>query len=127
MGLELKIAREKAGYTIDEVANKLNIRKQYLINIEEERYDDMPGQVYINGYKKMYYEFLGLTMPAKNTSEPSDPKDLNSLDKKENKFQKYVILASIVLFVCIVLLYSFIKQDPDDAKYNVINNEFLDD
>ena len=36
MSLQLKEARIQAGYSIDEVAKKLNIRKQYLQAIEEE-------------------------------------------------------------------------------------------
>ena len=45
MTSKLKEAREKAGYTIDYVADKLNIRKHYLIALEEEDYDSIPGQI----------------------------------------------------------------------------------
>ena len=60
MSSKLKEAREAAGYSIDYVADQLNIRKQYLLALEEGNYDIMPGKVYTEGYKKMYYENMAL-------------------------------------------------------------------
>ena len=65
MTSDLKEAREKAGYTIEEVAEKLNIRKQYIICLEEGKFDELPGKIYAEGYTKMYHELLGLELPQK--------------------------------------------------------------
>ena len=128
MTSELKEAREKAGYTIEEVSRKLNIRKQYLVNIEEEIYKGMPGQIYIEGYRKMYYKFLGLKLPIKDSKKAKKPADLRPVETtNKNKFQKYVVLISMILLVCVVLLYSGLKQGEDNNHNPIINNEFLDD
>lgn len=32
-------------------------------------YDNMPAQIYVDRYRKMYYQFLGLEMPIKSNKE----------------------------------------------------------
>ena len=58
MSSKLKEAREEAGYTVEEVAEKLNIRKQYIICLQEGNFEGIPGKLYVEGYTKMYTEFL---------------------------------------------------------------------
>jgi cytoskeletal protein RodZ len=128
MASELKEAREKAGYTIEEVSKRLNIRKQYLVSIEEEKYEDMPGQIYVEGYKKMYYKFLGLKLPINDSKKVNNAADLRPVETTDkNKFQKYVVFISMILLVGVILLYSVLKQGDNDNYNNIINNEFLDD
>jgi cytoskeletal protein RodZ len=104
MTSQLKEAREKAGYTIDYVADKLNIRKQYLIALEEEDYESIPGQIYIDGYTKMYYEFLGISLqPEQNDDLLPPTQTLNSInaDIGSNKYKKYIILFLYYFFGCV--------------------------
>ena len=60
MSSKLREAREEAGYTVEEVAEQLNIRKQYIICLEEGNFEDIPGKIYVEGYTKIYSEFLGI-------------------------------------------------------------------
>jgi cytoskeletal protein RodZ len=113
MTSKLKEAREKAGYTIDYVADKLNIRKQYLIALEEEDYESIPGQIYIDGYTKMYYEFLGISLqPEQNDDLLPPTQTLNSInaDIGNNKYKKYIIICSVILLILVVILFNFLKS-----------------
>jgi cytoskeletal protein RodZ len=104
MTSKLKEAREKKGYTIEEVADILKIRKQYLLDLEEGDLKDIPGQVYVEGYSKIYYEFLGLKLPGKKTLATPVPKAV----KIENKLEsKHIAILSTVVLVIVVLIYVF--------------------
>lgn len=106
MSSKLKEAREKAGYSLDEISEILKIRKQYLIGLEEDIPEDLPSQVYIDGYKKIYYEFLGLKLAKKQ----KNPITLIIPPTKKKKInEKYVVLISSLILVIIVSCYLFLK------------------
>lgn len=106
MASKLKEAREKAGYSIEEVADILKIRKQYLLDLEEEDFEDIPGKVYVEGYTKIYYEFLGLKPPQKKAVAVPVPKAV----KIDNKIEaKHVVIISALLLVLVVSIYVFVQ------------------
>lgn len=124
MASKLKEEREKAGYSIENVAEILKIRKQYIIDLEEETFEGIPGKVYVDGYIKMYYEFLGLDCPKKKTISIKVP-ELVKIDNKINT--KYIALVSAGILVAIVALYIFLKSPANDLTENMMydneNNE----
>lgn len=104
MTSKLKEAREAKGYTIEEVADILKIRKQYLLDLEEGDLEDIPGQVYVEGYSKIYHEFLGLALPGKKTIATPVPKAV----KIENKLEsKHIVMLSAAALFAVVLIYVF--------------------
>lgn len=56
----LRHVREELGHELREVSKELRIRYDYLLAIEEGRYDDLPGATYAIGFVRSYAEFLGL-------------------------------------------------------------------
>ncbi len=126
MSLQLKEARIQAGYSIEEVAKKLNIRKQYLQAIEEEDYHILPGQVYIDGYKKLYAKYLGVSLEAAPVREEEQRFFHNKSVYKE-KFGKYPVAISIVMLILIITIYQLISDsnlsssnvsEIDNSNYN---------
>ncbi len=61
LGNLLKNTREASGLSLDELATETKIQKRYLIDLEEENFDDMPGKVYEKGFLKTYAQALGLS------------------------------------------------------------------
>mgnify|MGYP006104544959 CR=1 FL=1 len=121
MASKLKEEREKAGYSIEDVAEILKIRKQYIVDLEEETFESIPGKVYVDGYIKMYYELLGLDCPKKKTISVKAPK-LVKIDNKINT--KYIVLVSAGILVAIIALYIFLKSPANDLTENMMyNNE----
>lgn len=57
---QLKQARLDANLSIEEVSRKLNIRKHYIVAIEENKLHEIPSLVYARGYIKMYALLLGI-------------------------------------------------------------------
>jgi cytoskeleton protein RodZ len=60
VGSLLRSCRLRAGVTLADAAETLNIRRPYLHAIEEGRYGDLPGPTYALGFVRGYAEYLGL-------------------------------------------------------------------
>lgn len=60
VGASLKSARESRKLSLDEASRATKIRKEFLVAIEEERFDLLPGDVFARGFVRSYGEFLGL-------------------------------------------------------------------
>ncbi|GGG42179.1 hypothetical protein GCM10010964_32080 [Caldovatus sediminis] len=63
-GEELREARLALGLTLEEVAQRLRIRRPYLQALEEGRLGDLPAAVYAVGFLRSYAEALGLDAEA---------------------------------------------------------------
>jgi len=124
MTSKLREARESAGYTVEQVAEILKIRKQYVLDLEEENFSSMPGQIYIDGYTKIYHEFLGLEINDDNDHAVIRPRESG----KKNVFkQKLVLLLSAIMLIVTVGIYSFLKKyEVDYASNDLIDNIFYE-
>lgn len=60
LGRVLKRARLAAGFDIPDVAQRLRIRPEYLVALEEGDHGKLPGRVYAIGFVRTYSTFLGL-------------------------------------------------------------------
>ena len=60
VGSLLRSCRLRAGVTLADAAETLNIRRSYLHAIEEGQYGDLPGPAYALGFVRGYAEYLGL-------------------------------------------------------------------
>lgn len=73
LGELLKEARQNKGVSLEEVEEKLRIRKKYLQALEEEDFSIMPPEVYIKGFLRNYAIYLGL-----------DPEEVRNLYRGES-------------------------------------------
>ncbi|RCU48794.1 DUF4115 domain-containing protein [Corallincola holothuriorum] len=60
-GQLLREAREKMGWTTQEVANRLNLRAAVVTALEADSYDDSIGTTFIRGYLRTYAKLLGVS------------------------------------------------------------------
>lgn len=60
VGHSLKVVRERRSLALADVSARLRIRRPYLEAIEEGRFAELPGPVYVSGFLRQYAEFLGL-------------------------------------------------------------------
>lgn len=83
IGKVLRQAREKKGYTLDDLQQLTKIQKRYLIAIEDEKFDELPGDFYVRAFIKQYANTVGLDgndlikeyddkLPQTKTAEYSD-------------------------------------------------------
>jgi len=60
LGARLREARESQGLSLQQVEEVTRIRLAFLEALEEERFDDLPGDVYAMGFIRNYAQFLNL-------------------------------------------------------------------
>jgi Helix-turn-helix domain/RodZ C-terminal domain len=60
IGASLREARNRRGLTPADVQKSLRIRERYLTALEEEHWEQLPGDAYVKGFMRTYAEFLGL-------------------------------------------------------------------
>lgn len=60
VGADLRAARERLGWTLEDVASHLRIRRPFLEAMEEGRTADLPGNAYAIGFLRTYASALGL-------------------------------------------------------------------
>ncbi len=120
-GEKLRQARLFKNLKIEDIAKKLNIRSEYLIALEEERFDKLPTGLYGKNFLKEYAAFLGFKLtdimksleeglPHNDTEDPFSQKIV-----KKNKFiifPKIIRNALIIIavLVCFLYLISYFKK-----------------
>lgn len=60
IGATLRERRLELGISFEEVVAKTRVRQSYLEALEQERFEEFPGDAYLRGYLKGYAECLGL-------------------------------------------------------------------
>jgi len=60
IGSSLRAAREQRQLQLPEIERATRIRAKYLVALEEERFDALPGTAYAKGFLRTYADFLGL-------------------------------------------------------------------
>jgi transcriptional regulator with XRE-family HTH domain len=60
LGERLRQLREEAGWTIEEVGQRITVAPKYIAAIESGRYQDLPGLVYARNFVKLYVELVKL-------------------------------------------------------------------
>ncbi len=60
MGEVLREARYRRGVSLEEAESQTNVRKKYLVALEDDDYSQLPAPVYARGFLEIYAEFLGV-------------------------------------------------------------------
>ncbi len=107
MAVELKQARLNKNLTIEDVERHLNIKKQYIIALEESNYDVLPGKTYTRGYLRLYSHFLGITLPEND--EEIKKKTVGKLwQPKDNpQLERLLITICTLMLIITIIGYNF--------------------
>jgi cytoskeleton protein RodZ len=77
VGADLRGARERLGWQLEDVAAGLRIRYAFLLAIEEGRIDVLPGNAYAVGFLRTYATSLGLDPDEMTRRFRSEARDVN--------------------------------------------------
>ena len=106
-GAYLKSERELRGVTIDEVASKTKIHTRYLHALENNQFEKLPGEVFINGFIRSIAKVIGanenelLSAYSDIIKEPSNDVEILSTTGKE----KYKLDIKFILLISLIILF----------------------
>ncbi|MAY81523.1 MAG: hypothetical protein CL930_12150 [Deltaproteobacteria bacterium] len=82
---ELRHERERRGWSLDDVATRTRIPRQYLEALEEGNHEILPPGPFFRGYLRQYLEFLG---------QSEDPRSETEQDAVDEKIEAKVAQAT---------------------------------
>lgn len=130
LGTRLRKAREIKGLSIQEVHSATKIRVVYLVAMEEDRFHELPGDVYVRGFLRSFANAVGLEgdelVSEYNReygclSKPSKINQIRVDDGKTTKIQRrpkvvrVIHLAVIVLVTIMFLMSTLFLWKPKDT------------
>jgi cytoskeletal protein RodZ len=121
VGEELRRLRTFKNLGVDEVAQKLGIRREYLLAMEEENFNQLPAGLYGKNFLKKYADFLGVdkTLVAKFLQEATgEQTENNPFSQKILKKNKFLIFPKIIrnlllglgVLICFLYLIFYFKK-----------------
>jgi len=111
VGSVLRAAREKMGWSEDEIAENLHITKNYVRAIEDNHFEKLPAAVFAKGYVKSYALLVKLNpddvmalYQAHDFQQP-EPRRINPSIKIKLKKDRNLswVLLSVMLFIALLL------------------------
>lgn len=120
-GTMLKQARLKHSLSIEDVAEKTNIREHYLISIEEGEQEDLPAEVYLRAFLRSYAKAVDIDPdqvidcyelpPAQVLTRQEERPSVR--ERKRTQLRKQRITAAIVailVIVAFIVYYYYFKN-----------------
>ncbi len=106
LGEELRRARQSKNVDIDFVANKLKIRRSYLISLEAENIDALPSGLYGKNYLKKYADYLDIdpVLVANFLSAWRDNGYHNPFSQKVLAKKKFLVFPKIFRNLLLIIL-----------------------
>jgi len=115
IGEKLRRARHDRNLNIDPIAEKLKIRAEYLMAMEDERFDKLPAGLYGKNFLKEYALFLGLKPKElfKDLDDKFfDEENNNPFSQKVLKSRKLLvwpkIIKNILIFGAVLICFLYL-------------------
>lgn len=142
IGQKLRAAREAKGLTLDDLQQATKIQKRYLIAIEDEKFDELPGDFYVRAFVKQYADTVGLDgaallkdydedLPETKTADYSDHlteavetrtgKRQPQVDQVSwlRRYLPTVIIAVVVVVILAAIWLTTIARNRQDAATKI--------
>lgn len=125
IGDVLRLAREQQSLTLQDAADALNIKREYLEDLEKNEYNAIPGAVFVKGFIRNYGNYLGLDGVAlareyrlkieESTPRPEvrtiipvrkkkkAPAQANKKKQRQGKWPEISIVAGIIIFLLLII------------------------
>jgi len=140
VGSRLKKAREKLGLSIDDIKNKSKIKKNYLLALENDNFEKLPGEVYTKVYIRGYAKIVGIEPQDILTEYENEKNNANKINKantkrtgKSKKNNVHIlnrdhifrsVLGIILILIVVLLSYNiFFRTEQNENNTSAIEQE----
>ena len=111
IGATLRSARESAGFSVTDVAERLRLSRHHIENLEAERFDLFPVAVFLRGYLTSYARLLGID--ADPLLEEYDrrgfgPPQLHSQDtsRESPRSSEFTVTVTTIVVIAVLIVLS---------------------
>lgn len=145
IGKKLQKARQAKGYTLDDFQQITKIQKRYLIAIEDEKFDELPGDFYVRAFVKQYADTVGLDgddllkeyeddLPKAKTAEYSDHiaqavesrasqrKTIGNQVSRSRRYVPTIIITVVIILVLAAIWFTAIARSHRDSSTRIDNS-----
>src|SRR6056297_2892353 len=140
VGSRLNKAREKLGLSIDDIKNKSKIKKNYLLALENDNFEKLPGEVYTKVYIRGYAKIVGIELQDILTEYENEKNNANKINKantkktgKSKKNNVHIlnrdhifrsVLGIILILIVVLLSYNiFFRTEQNENNTSAIEQE----
>lgn len=131
VGESLREARVAAGWTVGEIANRLNLTETAVESIEGNQFDRLPGTTFARGYIRSYAKILGLDADqlAKNFDQQVgagiSAKAVQSIDRvgEARRVSRGMMQFSLLVILLIVLAAGYYAWQTFNATETAADNQ----
>jgi len=129
LGATLRRARENKGLTLEGVAAQLNLRATTLQQLEDDRYEKLPGTTFIRGYIRSYANALGLDgdVLSKQYVQVDQPREgvkpLQNIERKSRA--RFFLISFLLLLVVIIGLAGYWWIEQKDSRQSQADKQNL--
>lgn len=127
IGNLLKEARTRKCVTFEEVHSKIRIHPRVLQLLEEEKFDQLPGPLFVKSFLKMYSEFLGINADEmlqiyekESRKDPEQALFIRSVGERERlRFHGVAgrgALWGVGVALCLAAAWIYFMNQPKPAK-----------
>lgn len=119
-GVQLRQARELAGLSPAEMAARLNLVEDYILWLEQEQLDELPGHTFTRGYVRGYAKYLGLppdqlveqyNVQTGQQARPLKPLISRHQMRASDPLVRWSTFAIILLFLALSMIWWKSQQD----------------
>lgn len=123
LGVVLRKAREAASYSVAHVAAQIHLQEEVIVALENERFDQLPENVFVRGYIRSYAKLLEIDSQElidacpESTIDSSQPtRNKKSITLKSSGADPVVIWSSVTVVALLVglLMTWWIYQGQED-------------
>jgi len=137
-GRLLAQAREKAGLSQKEVADKLHITAHYVRSIEQDAYEKLPGTIFAKGYIKRYAEILDINVAAilqefeeYQQDQQDQRNEVTRIHARKNRARnRNFAIVSVLAFIAVFVglwAWNVMSVEQDNAVDNAARNNVIGD
>ncbi len=125
LGEFLQETRKEKGVSIDEIVRETNISKSYLEALEDNKFEDFPGETYVLGFLSTYAEALEIDRQLVSSMyrrqmqiEQDAPLEELVGTRKRSSFSPQLLIPGLVVISAILIAILFASHKPSAIKKN---------